>query len=73
MEYSCKLGAAEKMRAACLVVGVHENSHLTPLGSDLDKALGGLFLYLAEEEAAIRKNPAKQTTQLLKKLFGKGN
>jgi len=41
MEYSCKLGAAEKMRAACLVVGVHENSHLTPLGGDLDKALGG--------------------------------
>ena len=39
----------------------------------LDKALGGLFLYLADEEAAIRKNPAKQTTRLLKKLFGKGN
>ncbi len=39
----------------------------------LDKALDGLFLYLAEEEAAIRKNPAKQTTQLLKKLFGKAN
>ena len=41
MEYSCKLGAAEKMRAACLVVGVHENNHLTSLGSDLDEALGG--------------------------------
>jgi leucyl aminopeptidase len=41
MEYSCKLGAAEKMRAACLVVGVHENNQLSPLGSDLDKALGG--------------------------------
>lgn len=39
----------------------------------LDKALSGLFLYLAEEEAAIRKNPAKQTTRLLKKLFGKGD
>ena len=24
MEYSCKLGAAEKLRAACLVVGEHD-------------------------------------------------
>ncbi len=39
----------------------------------LDKALSGLFLYLAEEEAAIRKNPAKQTTRLLKRVFGKGS
>lgn len=36
----------------------------------LDRALAGLFLYLAEEEAAIRKNPAKRTTELLQKVFG---
>ena len=41
MEYSCKLGAAEKLRAACLVVGVHGKNHLTPLGDALDEALGG--------------------------------
>ena len=41
MEYSCKLGAAEKMRAACLVVGVHSGNRLTPLGDSLDAALGG--------------------------------
>jgi hypothetical protein len=29
-----------------------------------------VFLYLAQEEAAIRQNPAKQTTALLKKVFG---
>ena len=36
----------------------------------LDKALDGIFLYLAREEAAIRQNPAQRTTELLKKVFG---
>lgn len=36
----------------------------------LERALQGVFLYLAQEEAAIRQNPAKQTTALLKKVFG---
>lgn len=36
----------------------------------LDKALAGLFHYLAREEAAIRDNPAKRTTALLRKVFG---
>ncbi len=40
MEYSCKLGAAEKIRTACLVVGVYQNGHLTPLGQALDTAIG---------------------------------
>ena len=33
------------------------------------KTLDGIFYYLAKEEKAIRENPAKQTTALLKKLF----
>ncbi len=37
----------------------------------LDKAIGGVFLYLGREEAAIRENPAKRTTELLKKVFSK--
>ncbi len=37
----------------------------------LDKSLDGIFTMLAEEEAAIRINPAKQTTDLLKIVFGK--
>jgi leucyl aminopeptidase len=41
MEFSCKLGAAEKLRSACLVVGVFKNNHLTPLGKALDEASGG--------------------------------
>ena len=36
----------------------------------LGKAVDGVFLYLGREEAAIRENPAKRTTELLKKVFG---
>lgn len=36
----------------------------------IGSALDGMFLYLAEEERAIRANPARQTTSLLKKVFG---
>ena len=35
-----------------------------------DEAMDGLFHYLAEEEAAIRANPAERTTDLLKTVFG---
>ncbi len=35
----------------------------------VDKALDGLFHYMAAEEAAIRSNPAARTTDLLKKVF----
>jgi hypothetical protein len=34
------------------------------------KALDGLFFELGEEERKIRKDPAKQTTALLKEVFG---
>ena len=36
----------------------------------LDEGLEGIFFYLAREEASIRQNPVKQTTTLLKKVFG---
>jgi hypothetical protein len=36
----------------------------------LDGALSGLFHYMAKEEAAIRNDPAKRTTDLLKQVFG---
>jgi hypothetical protein len=34
------------------------------------KALDGLFLMIAEEERAIRKNPLGQASSLLQKVFG---
>lgn len=37
----------------------------------VDLTLQGLFFYLAREEADIRKNPAKRTTELLTRVFGK--
>lgn len=37
----------------------------------VEKGMDGIFHYVAEEEAAIRTNPAKRTTDLLKKVFSK--
>ena len=37
----------------------------------LDLGLQGIFHYMAEEEAAIRKNPAKRTTEILQKVFSR--
>lgn len=34
-----------------------------------NKTLDGIFYYVAKEEAAIRTDPVKQTTDLLKKVF----
>ena len=47
-----------------------------PVNTDLtgyvtDKALEGLFKKVALEEAAIRENPAKRVTEILKKVFAK--
>lgn len=37
----------------------------------LELGLQGIFLYLAEEEKAIRENPAKRTTDLLQRVFSR--
>jgi hypothetical protein len=36
----------------------------------IKKGMDGIFYYMAKEEAAIRQNPAKRTTDLLKRVFG---
>ena len=36
----------------------------------VEKALDGIFYYVAKEEAAIRNDPAARTTDLLKSVFG---
>ena len=36
----------------------------------IEKGIDGIFYYMAAEEAAIRQNPAKRTTELLKRVFG---
>jgi len=39
-------------------------------GYVMDKGIHGMFYYLEKEEAAIRQDPVKRTTALLKKVFG---
>ena len=39
-------------------------------GYAVEKALEGLFFYLAQEEAKIRQNPTARTTELLQRVFG---
>lgn len=39
-------------------------------GHVIEKGVAGIFAYLAREEASIRQDPARQTTDLLKKVFG---
>ena len=36
----------------------------------VEKALDGMFFYLAKEEEKIRNNPAARTTELLQEVFG---
>ena len=36
----------------------------------VEKALDGVFLYLGREEAAIRQDPVKRSTDILKRVFG---
>jgi lysophospholipase L1-like esterase len=35
-----------------------------------ERALSGIFVYVAEEESKIRTNPAARVTDLLRKVFG---
>jgi hypothetical protein len=37
----------------------------------VEKGMNGIFYYMAVEEAAIRENPAKRTTELLQRVFGR--
>ena len=57
------------------VMGEYRSMPLVPdIKTDLtshvvDAGMKGIFHYLAVEEAAIRKDPAKRTTELLQKVF----
>ncbi|THB76886.1 MAG: DUF4197 domain-containing protein, partial [Desulfobacteraceae bacterium] len=40
-------------------------------GHVIEKGMAGIFHYIAQEEAAIRQDPAKRTTEILKKVFNR--
>ncbi|SDX60425.1 Protein of unknown function [Hymenobacter psychrophilus] len=50
---------------------------VTPVQTDLNqyatgKAIDGLFTLVAQEEANIRENPVARTTEILRRVFGRG-
>lgn len=59
------------------MIGQYKSLPLVPdVKADLtayvvEKAVAGVFHYVAEEEAAIRRDPAKRTTALLQRVFGR--
>tara|TARA_R110002124_G_scaffold233406_1_gene398735 strand:+ start:103612 stop:104391 length:780 start_codon:yes stop_codon:yes gene_type:complete len=69
------LAEAGAVRAYDQVIGKYSQIPFTQtVKTDLnayvvDKAMDGLFYYVAKEEAAIRENPAQRTTELLKQVF----
>jgi len=70
------LNQAGAVQAYDRVVGQYASMPFMPdIKADLnayvvDKAMDGIFYYVAQEEAAIRANPAKRTTEILRKVFG---
>jgi hypothetical protein len=36
----------------------------------VEQGMDGVFHYIAQEEAAIRNDPAARTTEILQKVFG---
>jgi hypothetical protein len=70
-----ELSRAGAVRAYDNVMGQYKSIPFVPdVKADLtshvlEKAIAGLFVYIGREEAAIRRNPAKRTTALLKKVF----
>jgi hypothetical protein len=59
-------GVAKK----AVALGVLKPEDATLQSYVTDKTLDGLFLMMAEEERAIRKDPLGQASSLLKKVFG---
>lgn len=58
-----------------IVTNYNKLPFVKPINADLttyatNKAMDGLFLLIAQEEAKIRENPLARTTELLKKVFG---
>ncbi len=66
-----KLGETyDALAKKAVALGVLKPEDATLQSYVTDKTLDGLFLMMAEEERAIRKDPLGQASSLLKKVFG---
>src|SRR3984957_15434507 len=66
-----KLGQSyDTVAKKAVALGVLKPEDATLQSYVTDKTLDGLFLIMAEEERAIRKDPLDQASSLLKKVFG---
>jgi hypothetical protein len=73
-ETTAKLDLAKKYNAVATkasALGLVEQQDASLDAYVTRKALDGLFLVMAREEAAIRRDPLGQADALLKKVFGK--
>lgn len=73
-EQTQRVGVTQAYKDMFDQIGVF-GQYLSPEMQDLDayvtqRALDGLFLYIAEEEQRIREQPVARTTQLLRRVFG---
>lgn len=72
------LAEAGAIQAFDLMIGSYKSIPFMPkVKADLtehvlDKALDGVFYYLGQEEAAIRNDAVKRTTEILRRVFGAG-
>ena len=70
------LNQAGAVQAYDTVMGQYKTIPFVPdVKADLaryvvEQGMNGIFHYLAQEEAAIRQNPVKRTTELLQTVFG---
>jgi len=70
------LNQAGAVQAYDTVMGQYKTIPFVPdvkadlAGYVVEQGMNGIFHYLAQEEAAIRQNPVKRTTELLQTVFG---
>ena len=58
------------LRNLPFIAGLGADARQDLIGHGVDFALDGLFHFIGEEEKAIRENPAKRTSEILRRVFG---
>ncbi|PHR54739.1 MAG: hypothetical protein COA47_15180 [Robiginitomaculum sp.] len=61
---------AGRLKAVPFAPKLASNARSDLIGHGVTYGLSGVFHYIAAEEAAIRANPAKRTSEILRRVFG---